>query len=49
MKALSESAPELYTEFMDGNFCVHWTSGAFNGIWTLAMSRPITELAKPLL
>ena len=33
MRALSESAPDVYTAFMNGKFCVHRTAGSFNGIW----------------
>ena len=33
MRALSESAPDVYTVFMNGNFCVHRTTGAFNRLW----------------
>ena len=33
MRALSESAPDVYTAFMNGKFRVHRTNDSFNGIW----------------
>ena len=33
MRGLAESAPDVHTEFINGNFCVHRTTGTFNGIW----------------
>ena len=33
MRGLVQSAPDVNTEFMNGNFCVHRTTGTFNGIW----------------
>ena len=33
LRGLAESAPDVHTEFINGNFCVHRTTGTFNGIW----------------
>ena len=32
MRGLVEAAPDVHTEFLNGNFCVHRTTGTFNGI-----------------
>ena len=33
MRGLAESATYVPTEFINGNFCVHCTTGTFNCIW----------------
>ena len=34
MSELAVSAPDVHTQFMNRNFCVHRTPGSFKGIWT---------------
>ena len=34
MKLMSEEHPEVYEQFMQGNFTIHRAAGSFNGVWT---------------
>jgi len=50
MKNLPDTAPEVYQQFLDGNFCVRQTSGNFNAVWTdMALEKTYNRDAKTVL
>jgi len=50
MNSLPNSAPDVHKEFEAGNFAVHQTEGAFNGVWTdLALEQTYNKEGKTSL